>query len=227
MTSRTAARSLAPASMCVMNTLLQSERIRTSAPRREAIRMARRDSSGMRYSPSSRSVETITSRDSPRRCISARISLVTDTKEAGISSPSSMGSSSGASSPITDSPASATVTVLSKSISSSVLEPALRSPHTGELPLEAIAPGAPTPLLANHACMPKRLAMSGRTSLSAASDRSNGSTASTRKRSSGSLRNGRMGMPLSGWWRKAIGVSSTSTVRARSRPRRERSFTQE
>ncbi len=37
----------------------------------------------------------------------------------------------------------------------------------------------------------------------------------------------KMGMPLSGWRRKASGVSSTSTVRRRSRPSRDRSCSEQ
>mmetsp|Transcript_6426 Transcript_6426/g.15477 ORF Transcript_6426/g.15477 Transcript_6426/m.15477 type:complete len:267 (-) Transcript_6426:219-1019(-) len=237
MISRTRPRILAPVSMWDMNTVLQSERIRTSTPLWCARRMARRDSSGIRNCPSSRSVETIASRLTPRRCISARMSLVTDTKDAGISSPWRSGSSSGDSSAKTVSPASAIVTVLSKSMSSSVLEALPASGCRWGEPTRvgfaaaalhssgAAALGTEKPFCANHCVIPKRRAITGRTSSSSERDLSRGSTASRRKRSSGSLLNANTGMPLLGWWRNASGVSSTRTVLLRSLPSRPMSFT--
>mmetsp|Transcript_4336 Transcript_4336/g.12202 ORF Transcript_4336/g.12202 Transcript_4336/m.12202 type:complete len:269 (+) Transcript_4336:609-1415(+) len=232
MISFTSGRTPTPASMWEMKTLLQSDRMRTSVLRRAASRMRRCDSTGIRRCPRSLRVATIVSREIPRRCISDRMSFVTATKEAGISRPSSKGSSSGASVPTTASPASARVTVLSKSISNRVSDTAFLSTEgrrAGCTPgVEAEMPsGESNPLPWNHLTMPKRLAMTGRTSSSCERDWSRGSTASQRKRSSGSLRKAKTGMPLLGWFKNASGVSSTSTVRERSRPRQDMSFTQE
>mmetsp|Transcript_3464 Transcript_3464/g.8629 ORF Transcript_3464/g.8629 Transcript_3464/m.8629 type:complete len:258 (+) Transcript_3464:1199-1972(+) len=111
---------LAPARMWWMNRLLQSLSTRTSTPRLAQPCSMPSVAGGMKsaLAPSCCSVDSSWSRDTPRRCSSDSSVLVMGTYDSVGPRPTSMGSSSGASASITRSPASASVSVLSKSDSS-------------------------------------------------------------------------------------------------------------